>query len=382
MGVWYDINRLVSIMPAATNLAVKYIGKMTDHILCPFMTDSLVIEDENDQTWFKQLKTLHHSCYSYRGNKKSYKWEQKDAIWLYRFEEKLFPIKSDKLTIQVSNEDVIQNEGFIAVKHDSYSATFEGFKLINLDPDQFEIKFWQIIEFDEELKSKPNLKNPKVFDKLMDHYNDCFLFVPTQKVKISDPFLKNIQQITKSGYTYRPFPASKVFNELGGLRNEYTFSVSEEIDEKLLKQEIHKAPSNSMFKFYFEKDFDINTNITKSCFEFILTLNLLELRIYNMILTEFIYNSVLDFLKANKKLRDLELIVNSRDKCHEILEAVQDNYMIKTIFIKSKTPVLKGTIKLAESIRASHICTQILLTTSDVRFSLTKVTVGETFYPD
>ena len=47
--------------------------------------------------------------------------------------------------------------------------------------------------------------------------------------------------------------------------------------------------------------------------------------------------------KLNSKLRDLELEVESSDNVERIFDAFENNYVIKTVKIESKKPVLKKT---------------------------------------
>ena len=101
-----------------------------------------------------------------------------------------------------------------------------------------------------------------------------------------------------------------------------------------------------------------------------------------------IVNSLnIDSIDENRKLsklRDLELSLQSAGDIKSILEALSNNYMIKTVRLinTSKEVVDKDTENLAIGFKRSRVGTEIRISSNNKKFNASKTSSIEVFYPD
>ena len=120
--------------------------------------------------------------------------------------------------------------------------------------------------------------------------------------------------------------------------------------------------------------------------------NICELRITTPIdnekLAALIVNSLnIDSIDENRKLsklRDLELSLQSAGDIKSILEALSNNYMIKTLRLTntSKENVDEYTENLAKKFKRSRVGTEVIISSSNKSFRSSKINSIEVFYPD
>ena len=105
-------------------------------------------------------------------------------------------------------------------------------------------------------------------------------------------------------------------------------------------------------------------------------------------LAKLIVNSLnIDSIDENRKLsklRDLELSLQSAGDIKSILEALSNNYMIKTVRLIniSKGVVDKDTENLAMSFKKIRVGTEIRISSNNKKFNASKTSSIEVFYPD
>ena len=102
--------------------------------------------------------------------------------------------------------------------------------------------------------------------------------------------------------------------------------------------------------------------------------------------------TVLNFLKPNtdeamsvpSRVRDIDLKLQTPEDTHAVLEALSDNYMIKTVRLSnlSKRRISKETEILAEAFKNSRVGSEIRLSLSNKKFSKAKTSSIEVYYPD
>ena len=102
--------------------------------------------------------------------------------------------------------------------------------------------------------------------------------------------------------------------------------------------------------------------------------------------------NVLNFLKSNtdgatsvpNRVRDIDLKLQTTEDTHAVLEALTNNYMIKTVRLSnlSKRKISKETEKLAEAFKSSRVGSEIRLSFSNKKFSKSKTSSIEVYYPD
>ena len=101
---------------------------------------------------------------------------------------------------------------------------------------------------------------------------------------------------------------------------------------------------------------------------------------------------ILNFLKPNtdgttsisSRVRDIDLKLQTPEDTYAVLEALTGNYMIKTVRLsnKSNNRVSKETQKLAEALKSSRVGSEIRLSFSNKKFSKSKTSSIEVYYPD
>ena len=101
---------------------------------------------------------------------------------------------------------------------------------------------------------------------------------------------------------------------------------------------------------------------------------------------------ILNFLKSNtvgtmsvpSKVRNIDLKLQTPEDTHAVLEALTDNYMIKTVRFSnlSNRRISKETEKLAESFKSSRVGSEIRVSFSNKKFSKSKTSSIEVYYPD
>ena len=115
-----------------------------------------------------------------------------------------------------------------------------------------------------------------------------------------------------------------------------------------------------------------------------LDLSFLELRFYSPISDSNLMPVLLAHLSENSNLRDLELTLNC-DKSYtlQILDSLQNNYMLKTLRLHDKHDRLDNT-KIAnklESFRSKRIAMEIAVNCNLGKFKSLKKKQVETYYP-
>ena len=101
---------------------------------------------------------------------------------------------------------------------------------------------------------------------------------------------------------------------------------------------------------------------------------------------------VLNFLKPNtdgttsisSRVRDIDLKLQTPEDTHAVLEALTDNYMIKTVRLSnlSKVKISEETQKLAESLKSSRVGSEIRVSFSNKKINKSKTSSIEVYYPD
>ena len=88
--------------------------------------------------------------------------------------------------------------------------------------------------------------------------------------------------------------------------------------------------------------------------------------------------------KFSSKLRDLDLKLHKTEDTKIILNALSENYMIKTVRLsnQSRQRVDEETQKIAEHFKDNRVGTEVRISFSNKKFSKSKVSEIEVFYPD
>ena len=87
----------------------------------------------------------------------------------------------------------------------------------------------------------------------------------------------------------------------------------------------------------------------------------------------------------SNKLRDLELAVKTAKDTKMLLEALEDNFMIKTVRLvtaKASQKTDEATDQLIENFQNSRVGTEIRVNSNNPKFKKTKTSSIEVFYPD
>ena len=140
------------------------------------------------------------------------------------------------------------------------------------------------------------------------------------------------------------------------------------------------------------ESFNYNDEIVASICKKLFTKNIFDLRIMTPIDDPNLQEQILNFLKPNtdgttpvpSRVRDIDLKLQTPEDTHAVLEALTDNYMIKTVRLSnlSKRRISKETEKLAESLKSSRVGSEIRVSFSNKKFSKSKTSSIEVYYPD
>ena len=100
-------------------------------------------------------------------------------------------------------------------------------------------------------------------------------------------------------------------------------------------------------------------------------------------ITDSLRSKVVKKKKQSSKLRDLELSLNSQMDVHKILEALSDNYMIKTVRLKCHTKNIDAeTEELAQQFKSKRVGTEVRISRNNTDPKNARVSSIEVFYPD
>ena len=388
LELMYKINILLSIFPNVTSLdLISGYGSHEYSFLCPLWEkfdqgyESEYDEYHNLISHYKRLEkfTLKNSFPS-KGN---YYFIQENWLLLYRQNTRILPIKSEKVCISWDSNYIEQYEDLIVVKQNLDSVT-----IVRPQPlDHFSMAdmyrhFNQVYVTENSLEACEGDPIDMVLPRLNRKHNNPILFIPTNKYKMRS-ISKIIENQGNNHTYYSQFKTySTIFYNLAGERDHYTLNCYQSVDIEQFKEEITKARKNSLFSIYIEKDYRGTVDVTHQLLELISSLNVIEFRMDQMINDPNLINIIIKLLQTNIKIRDLELCLEKREDIESVLQALSENYTIKTVRLYSKKPVLSSTIKLARELKSKRIGVEIRLTTNDVEFNKNRVTIGERFYPD
>ena len=111
--------------------------------------------------------------------------------------------------------------------------------------------------------------------------------------------------------------------------------------------------------------------------------NIFDLRIMTLIDDADLQQLILDFLKpyvvgdtlVPSRVRDVDLKLQTPEDTHAVLEALADNYMIKTVRLSdsSNCKVSQETEKLAEDFKNSRVGTEIRIITLNKKLKKSKM---------
>ena len=89
-------------------------------------------------------------------------------------------------------------------------------------------------------------------------------------------------------------------------------------------------------------------------------------------------------MSVPSKVRNIDLKLQTPEDTHAVLEALTDNYMIKTVrFLNlSNRRISKEIEKLVESFKSSRVGSEIRVSFSNKKFSKSKTSSIEVYYPD
>ena len=79
---------------------------------------------------------------------------------------------------------------------------------------------------------------------------------------------------------------------------------------------------------------------------------------------------------------DLELKLQNTKDVERILQALKENYIIKTVRLNTLNKVEPSTLNLAKEFRNKRISTEISINCNDRRFRICEKKNVELFYPD
>ena len=100
-------------------------------------------------------------------------------------------------------------------------------------------------------------------------------------------------------------------------------------------------------------------------------------------ITDFLSSKVVEGQKQSNKLRDLELSLIYEKDVHNILEALSDNYMIKTVRLKCQTKKVDAEIQeLAQQFKSKRVGTEVMISCNNTDPKNAKLSSIEVFYPD
>lgn len=137
---------------------------------------------------------------------------------------------------------------------------------------------------------------------------------------------------------------------------------------------------NSLFAIEFSRDYDPDSMMTPDLLAAIFDLNVLELRIENLITAEPLFNTLVEKVGWNVKVRDLEVLVSTSDQVKTLLLALKDNFMIKTVGLSSLQWVDQEVNDIGYKFIRQRVGVEILMKSKDRK--LKKRNKGfEAFYP-
>ena len=76
---------------------------------------------------------------------------------------------------------------------------------------------------------------------------------------------------------------------------------------------------------------------------------------------EDIITDLIEFCRANTKLRDLQLYLTHKEHVYSILDAISHNYMLKTVILKCEQRIRLQSINKAKEIQKERIGFKIVL---------------------
>ena len=100
-------------------------------------------------------------------------------------------------------------------------------------------------------------------------------------------------------------------------------------------------------------------------------------------ITDFLSSKIVEGRKQSSKLRDLELSLKSQKDVYKILEALSDNYMIKTVRLNCQIKNVNAeTEELAQQFKSKRVGTEVMISSNSTDPKNAKISSIEVFYPD
>ena len=127
--------------------------------------------------------------------------------------------------------------------------------------------------------------------------------------------------------------------------------------------------------------------LLKQIWKKLLSKNIYSIRVDEIIKEEWLVDLLVEFWSSESfslanKLNDIELKLNNTKDVKRILEALQNNFMIKTVRLKTDERVDLEIEKLAEEFRSKRVGTEIGLNCKNKRFRTCEDKWVEIFYPN
>lgn len=173
-----------------------------------------------------------------------------------------------------------------------------------------------------------------------------------------------------------------IIHQFSNFRDFYSFELKSNTSVFQPVENLDKVVPNSIVEYlfmdtYYDSDKQFSTAFLESIgviqSKVTENIQILELRIHFTLSDS---NPHLDdielFLKTNKRLRDLELNLQSNETVVRFLKAVEKNYMIKTIRLMSPNPITKEIAEIARSIRDKRVGVEIALNSKSKEFKSLK----------
>ena len=140
------------------------------------------------------------------------------------------------------------------------------------------------------------------------------------------------------------------------------------------------------------QSFNYNDEEVANVSQKIFTKNIFDLRIMTPIDDPNLQQLILNFLKPSingtssvaSRIRDVDLTLQTPEDIHAVLEALVDNYIIKTVRLTnlSNCKITQETEKLAEAFKNSRVGTEIKMIYSNKKLNKSKISSIEIYYPD
>ena len=140
------------------------------------------------------------------------------------------------------------------------------------------------------------------------------------------------------------------------------------------------------------QSFNYNDEQVANVSQKIFTKNIFDLRIMTPIDDPNLQQLILNFLKPSinetslvaSRIRDVDLTLQTPEDIHAVLEALADNYMIKTVRLTNlpNCKITQETEKRAEAFKNSRVGAEIKMIYSNKKLNKSKISSIEIYYPD